>query len=152
MFSHESGRSRIDTFETLEWFEVGMPLPAMRVASHDARSVGLGAAPEPLGSPRLSPSHGLELWRNATGTTHNLDRFALPLLPLWPGFAINTAFYALLLFIAWRTPGVLRRAVRRRGGRCVACGYDRRGLDADAACPECGAHVGHRSRRAAVAG
>ncbi|MFI4881408.1 MAG: hypothetical protein ACIAQU_02360 [Phycisphaerales bacterium JB064] len=141
MFSHGTGRSRIDTFETLEWFEAGMPLPAMRVVSHDARSVGLGEAPEPLGSPRLSLGHGLELWRNPAATTHNLDRFALPLLPLWPGFLINTLFYALLLFIAWRTPIFVRRTLRRRRGRCVGCGYDRDGLDPGAACPECGADV-----------
>ncbi|UYV12611.1 MAG: hypothetical protein NCW75_15125 [Phycisphaera sp.] len=141
MFSHGAGRSRVDTFETLEWFEAGVPVPAMRVVSHDARSVGRGTAPEPLGSPRLSLGHGLELWRDPTATTHNLDRFALPLLPLWPGFLLNTLFYAVLTFALVRTPRVLRRALRRRRGRCVGCGYDRDGLDTDAACPECGARV-----------
>jgi hypothetical protein len=37
---------------------------------------------------------------------------------------------------AWR--GSLRRARRRRAGCCAACNYDRRGLPATTACPECG--------------
>jgi hypothetical protein len=35
-------------------------------------------------------------------------------------------------------PGVVKRAVRRRRGLCVVCGYDRRGLDVGGVCPECG--------------
>jgi rubrerythrin len=27
---------------------------------------------------------------------------------------------------------------KRKNGACQACGYDRRGLATDAACPECG--------------
>ena len=138
MFSHGTGRSRVDTLESLEWFDIGTPVVALQGVSHYAQSVGLAPAPGPMGSPSVSIAHGLELWRDPSSTTGNLDRFALPLLPIWPGFAINTAVYALLLFIGWRAPGVIRRAVRRRRGRCVACGYDRGGLDAGAACPECG--------------
>jgi hypothetical protein len=68
-----------------------------------------------------------------------VDRFALPLLPIWPGFPLNTAVYGLLLFALVRGVRVSRRAVRRRRGRCERCGYDRAGLDLGAACPECGA-------------
>ena len=35
--------------------------------------------------------------------------------------------------------GASRLLARRRGlGLCVGCGYDRRGIDAQATCPECG--------------
>lgn len=92
-------------------------------------------------TPGLSLHGGIQAWPDAAQPYFNQTRFALPLLPLWPGFAINTSFYGLLLFIAWRVPGVVCRTLRRRRGRCAACGYDRGGLHADAACPECGTRV-----------
>jgi hypothetical protein len=58
--------------------------------------------------------------------------------PLWPGFLINTAFYGVILWALWFTPGAVRRGVRRRRGACVRCGYDLRGGGLTA-CPECGA-------------
>ncbi len=132
-----------------ELIEFHPPHPTMLVTYAGFRRVEELAAP-----PALALSSGIELWaaprpQPATGNAKPiryspLDRFALPLLPLWPGFLINTLFYALLLLIAWRLPGVLRRAVRRRRGRCVRCGYSRDGLDAGVACPECGAEVAIR--------
>jgi hypothetical protein len=53
----------------------------------------------------------------------------LPALPLWPGFAIDVAFYAGLSWLLFFAPFTLRRAIRARRGRCCACGYDMRGLD-----------------------
>ncbi len=92
-------------------------------------------------TPGLSLHGGIQAWPDATRPAVWQTRFALPLLPLWPGFAINTGYYAPLLLIAWRSPGVIRRALRRRRGRCTACGYDRRGLAADGACPERGSET-----------
>ena len=62
---------------------------------------------------------------------------ALPLLPVWEGLAINTAFYGLLAFGVRRgIPGV--RRLRRYGrGLCPRCGYDLRG-DYSSECSECG--------------
>ena len=62
---------------------------------------------------------------------------ALPLLPIWPGFAVNTIFYAAILWPLICGPFVLRRLIRRKRGLCVACGYDLRHADHNA-CPECG--------------
>jgi hypothetical protein len=51
---------------------------------------------------------------------------------------------AWILLVLTATPAVVLwwpqvRAVRRRlAGRCPKCGYDRRGIAADAKCPECG--------------
>ncbi len=61
-----------------------------------------------------------------------------PLIPVWPGVVVNSvlfgaAWYGLLLI-----PASLRRGRRRRRGACVECGYDRRGIAPEAACPECG--------------
>jgi hypothetical protein len=53
-------------------------------------------------------------------------------VPLWLPFALAAVPTSLL----WRAE--LRRRRRIRQGLCAGCGYDRRGLPADAKCPECG--------------
>jgi len=58
-------------------------------------------------------------------------RRVLPLRPIWRGFAINTLFYAALLWL----PFVLRRFVRLKRGLCPACAYPRAESDV---CSECG--------------
>ncbi len=60
----------------------------------------------------------------------------LPLRPIWPGFAVNTIFYAALLWLPF-APFTLRRLNRRSRGLCPACGYDLRHGEHEA-CPECG--------------
>lgn len=62
----------------------------------------------------------------------------LPLTPIVPGLAVNTALYGVPWWLLLFAPGVVRRALRRRRGACAACGYDRRGIAAGAVCPECG--------------
>ncbi len=59
----------------------------------------------------------------------------LPRQPIWPGFAINTIFYAAILWLPF-APLLLRRYVRVRRGQCIECGYDLRGGD-HGVCPEC---------------
>jgi hypothetical protein len=68
----------------------------------------------------------------------------VPIEPLFPGFAINTLFYAGVLCLLFFAPGALRRRQRIKRGPCVKCGYDLRGRDRSAGngpspvCPECG--------------
>src|SRR6185436_16984229 len=47
--------------------------------------------------------------------------------PIWPGFAINTIFYAAILWLPFAATKVVRRRMRAHRGRCTACGYDLRG-------------------------
>jgi len=61
-----------------------------------------------------------------------------PLLPIWPGFAINTVFYAVVLWLLFAAPFALRRWRRIRRGLCPKCAYDLRGTQTSV-CPECGA-------------
>ncbi len=63
----------------------------------------------------------------------------LPKAVVWPGFAVNTLFYAAILWLLIPGPFALRRLVRRRHGLCPACGYDMKHAKHDQGCPECGA-------------
>jgi hypothetical protein len=56
---------------------------------------------------------------------------------MWPGFIINTLFYAIILWLLILGPFVLRRHIRRKRGQCPKCGYDLRGIPGSG-CPECG--------------
>jgi hypothetical protein len=64
----------------------------------------------------------------------------MPLRPIWAGFAINTIFYAAILWGMFALPLALRRRRRVKRGLCPACGYDLRG-SASQNCPECGAAI-----------
>ncbi len=72
----------------------------------------------------------------------------LPLRPIFPGFLINTLFYATTSWTLLVAPFATRRLIRTRRGRCVKCGYDLRGSAGGRGgrgdpgdghvCPECG--------------
>jgi hypothetical protein len=61
----------------------------------------------------------------------------LPVLPTWPGFAVDTLLYALILWLLISGPFALRRLIRIKRGRCPKCGYDLRHA-LSGGCPECG--------------
>jgi hypothetical protein len=62
----------------------------------------------------------------------------LPLRPIWPGFAINTLFYAGMLWLLFAAPFALRRRRRIRRGLCPACAYP---VGDSEVCTECGTAV-----------
>jgi hypothetical protein len=67
----------------------------------------------------------------------------LPVVPIWAGFVVDTAFYAAVAFVVWSFGGSIPTLVRgfpRQPGHCRKCGYDLRGSRGSAGpCPECGA-------------
>jgi hypothetical protein len=69
------------------------------------------------------------------------DVYFFPYRPLWPGLLANTAFYAVILWAIWFTPGAIKRGLRTRRGACMRCGYDLRGAEHET-CPECGSRHG----------
>jgi len=79
----------------------------------------------------------------------NLSRsFAIPARAVWPGFAVNTLFYAVVFAILWIAVRagyvfVFRYWSRGRRGLCPRCAYPMGGSDK---CSECGKtlpnHVG----------
>jgi hypothetical protein len=58
--------------------------------------------------------------------------------PLWLGFALNTMFYAALLWVVIAFPFALRRRLRIRRGLCPACAYP---VGSSQVCTECGRPV-----------
>jgi hypothetical protein len=61
-----------------------------------------------------------------------------PLRTLWPGFAINTLFYAAILWVLFAAPFALLRRRRVKRGLCPACAYP---VGASEVCTECGQPV-----------
>ena len=78
----------------------------------------------------------VEVTLSPPGLNHSSVELAVPTSPIWPGFAINTIFYATILWLPF-APFQLRRYVRVKRGLCINCGYDLRGAE-HAVCPECG--------------
>ncbi len=76
--------------------------------------------------------------RNATNQIYATRRCTSFRRLLWPGFAINTLFYAAILWLLILGPFTARRMIRRKRGQCSKCGYDLRGAEHEV-CPECGA-------------
>ena len=68
----------------------------------------------------------------------------LPLRPTWPGFAINTMFYAGVLWMVFAFPFVMRRRRRIKRGLCPACAYP---VGGSPVCTECGAAIQPRPGR-----
>jgi hypothetical protein len=62
-------------------------------------------------------------------------RVVLPLMPLWPGFIINTLLYALSLWLLPAVPRAVRHRYRILRTRCPSCGYP---AGEQTICTECG--------------
>lgn len=108
------------------WLSADQPPPANMPPVHLGPHLvdnNMGTAPE-------------FVWRFLHVKNRITEFATVPLWSILPPMAAATVF-------AWRErlPAVTKRcrtAARRRRGACVSCGYDRRGLAAAAACPECG--------------
>jgi hypothetical protein len=72
------------------------------------------------------------------GDIYHERKALIALMPLWPGFAINTIFYAATLWVLFFAPGTIRRIIRRKRGLCPACAYP---VGTSDVCTECGAPV-----------
>jgi hypothetical protein len=77
---------------------------------------------------------GFKGWRDS-----ELFPRVLPLRPIWPGFAINTLFYAAILWLLFFAPGMVRRRLRIRRDLCLKCAYPR---GTSECCTECGTRFG----------
>jgi hypothetical protein len=124
-----------DTYFDTAWGWPTLSLHSCTQYGHVWNAAGDDTEAEPV------RTHGGVLTGWLDGDSWRRD-YALPLIPIWPGFAINTVFYAAVLWMLFAAPFALRKWRRIRRGLCPKCGYDLRNRPMDAAvCPECGAEV-----------
>ena len=106
------------------------------------RCLASESVPRPAGGWRMSGRlQGISLkpW-TAKRRDFASDQRVLPLRPMWPGFVLNTLIFGCAMWMLMMMCVLIRSAIRRRRGRCGACGYDLRGSD-DGLCPECGGPI-----------
>lgn len=115
----------------LEDVQVGWPASCLH--HYQVSMVGSNCAMN--GTPSVSGAWQL----HSTATLASNEREpTYSYLPLWPGLAVNTAFYGAAAYGLLIGFGTFRRWRVRRAGLCVGCGYSLRGLGVGAPCPECG--------------
>ena len=127
-----------DIWETM-WDARGWPARSM-YCEFETPQDGTYTTAIKLGGIELPPSRHLPPARARS------DWRALPLRPIWPGFAVNTLFYAVVVWLVIPGPFLLRRFIRRRRGLCPACAYTR---GESAVCSECGAELPGRTEATA---
>jgi hypothetical protein len=84
------------------------------------------------------PVGGIEVDDRFAVASDTGTRPTLPLRLFWPGFAINTVFYAGILWLLLAAPFALRRWRRVKRGLCPACAYP---VGDSEVCTECGKPV-----------
>lgn len=65
----------------------------------------------------------------------------LPMRPLWPGFVVNSLFYAVILWLLLGGLAAERTRLRCRRGLCAKCAYP---IGVSPVCTECGAAVARK--------
>ncbi len=77
------------------------------------------------------------LWVLPWEPKHN--QILIPRRPTWPGFAVNTLFYAAIVWLLVLAIFTTGRVIRNKRSLCIKCGYDLRGTSGGGGgCPECG--------------
>jgi len=143
---HRGERGIIFTTHT---HSCGFPERALQGTRIESRDFG-NIAPYEGRLVSLVPSITVE-FANAIGLNQNVgfcqgrDRFVLestqkilPTSAIWPGFAINTMFYAGVLWMVFAFPFMVRRRRRIKRGLCPACAYP---VGQSPVCTECGKAV-----------
>lgn len=113
LFYGERGRNS----HLLGWSRAGLPFRSFEAFAHNVNSA-------------KSEFGFLEVPQLPRATARGI-----PFRPIWVGLLADTLTFGTLWYVISRGSGAIRKAIRRHGGRCEACAYPLRALDA---CPECG--------------
>ena len=155
------GRTNAEGQEALQWGITANTAKVNLTASQLSRNGVVGVAEIRVGVPMRGVSMARRYRFGPNFSAFQFDDFggipipsalqalsgndrSFPCRPIWPGFAINTAFYAGVLWLLFAAPFALRRWRRIKRGLCPKCAYDLRGIESSA-CPECGCLHRHRN-------
>ena len=129
--------SRAVTVDRLEWSLLGYYGSEQDtwVVSEQARGWPCLSMSGALRATTVSERRPSQCWSLTIGMT------ALPLRPIWPGFAVNTIFYAVVLWMLCYSALALRRFIRVRRGLCPTCAYP---MGESSVCSECGRELPNR--------
>ncbi len=117
----------VDGIEMQAWYrETGWPMPALTCSIHWVRQIRNSDI-------IYAVEGGYQLPRD-----EDFNPRALPLTPVWPGFAVNLGFWTAVWLGPLWAMGAVHVWNRRRRGCCIHCAYPRTGLPEDSLCPECG--------------
>ena len=129
---------------TVGWRNNVPPIPVQSFRIEGDQVIVLFAGEEIAEPLRGSGVHNGILVKVARLGTTGLEIRLLPFCPIWPGFAINTVFYAAVLWLMSLVPGGIRRvirSIRAHRGLCPACAYP---IGTNPLCTECGKPVPKR--------
>lgn len=115
----------------------GWPFESFRGVRWKSQRYGQATSTGAIRQKRIRGAIEVDFHPTKEGITGETEKRLIPLSPLWPGFAINTVLYGLVLWLLTIGPLTMRRFIRRTKGLCPKCGYNLRG-DFSCGCPECG--------------
>jgi hypothetical protein len=114
-------------------YQLGWPIPAWEYFDLvDGRPVTTQ-----LGTPRRrTTNQALSVWQRGLEVPAWWPQYGwrFPFVPVWGGIAVSVGFWTVFIAVGVVVFRQLRQRLRRRSGRCAACGYPVCGSQ----CPECG--------------
>ena len=150
---HGVPTTSVATIDVPNWSRLAVPSDALQEHGHeeivvDARGwpwLSMCSRVDFTTTTALLKVMSSSLWLEPSprGKVPYLSMRVLPLRPIWPGFAVNTAFYAAILWLLIPGPFVLRRFIRLKRVLCPACAYPR---GESGVCSECGKALTERAK------
>ncbi len=119
----------------IDHFQFGWPMRSLQ-SERWSEPVYQGRPPKVTMSHRIEGHPQPSIWREGVPIAAGFGMISLD--PVWLGFAIDTIFYAVILWAILAMTFALRRQQRLGRNLCAACAYP---IGVSPVCTECGATV-----------